>query len=96
MKKTAADFFSILLKAIMCGICMYLAVSIYKEKNNIIGILFFIPIFISCGWEHSIALVAYYALSGTFYILPLAAAVLGNTIGAKLIYEINEKAKSKI
>ena len=90
IKNKTVDFWQILLKAIMCGACMYLAVSLYKEKNSILGVFLFVPTFIVCGWEHSIALVAYYGISRILFSWQLPVVILGNAIGAKIIYELNE------
>ena len=67
---------------------MYLAVSIYKEKDKLIGVIFCIPVFILAGFEHSIADLFYFAASG---IVSLPACgfvwtvVLGNTLGAVIL-----------
>lgn len=90
IKNKTIDFWQILLKAIMCGACMYLAVSLYKEKNSILGIFLFVPTFIVCGWEHSIALAAYYGISRILFGWQLPVVILGNAIGAKIVYELNE------
>lgn len=68
-----------------CGALMYLAVSIYKEKSSVLGVLFCVPVFILCGFEHSIADMFYFGASGMFsakIILFIALVVLGNTFGA--------------
>ena len=46
-----------------CGVLMYVAVAIFKEKKSPIGILFAIPVFILSGFEHSIADIGYFAVS---------------------------------
>ena len=77
-----------LIRAVFCGILMYLAVSIYRDRNTVVGILFCIPVFILAGFEHSIADMFYFATSG---IVSLKACgfiwtvILGNTIGGMLI-----------
>lgn len=73
------------IRGFFCGILMYLAVSIYKEKNSVLGILFCVPVFILCGFEHSIADMFYLGASGIFsvkIILFTALVVVGNTFGA--------------
>ena len=73
------------IRGFFCGILMYLAVSIYKEKNSVLGILFCVPVFILCGFEHSIADMFYLGASGIFSvkIIPFTALVVaGNTFGA--------------
>lgn len=47
----SGEFF---LKSALCGVIMYLAVAIYK-KGSPLGILFGVPLFIFCGFQHSIA-----------------------------------------
>lgn len=77
-----------LVRALFCGILMYLAVAVYREKNTYIGILFCVPVFILCGFEHSVANMFYFAVGGkislqtAFY---LAVIVLGNSIGGLLL-----------
>lgn len=73
------------IRGFFCGILMYLAVSIYKEKNSVLGILFCVPVFILCGFEHSIADMFYLGASGIFsvkIILFTSLVVAGNTFGA--------------
>lgn len=72
----------------LCGVLMYLAVSIYKEKNTALGVLFCVPVFILCGFEHSIADMYYFGASGNFnpkIITFMALVVAGNTVGAMAI-----------
>ena len=47
----SAEFF---LKSALCGVIMYLAVAIFK-KGSPLGILLGVPLFIFCGFQHSIA-----------------------------------------
>ncbi len=87
--KLTDTFLMWLVKGIMCGILMYLAVSIYKEHNkNVIGIIFCIPTFILCGFEHSIADMYYFAVSGIASLKAVAfilTIILGNAIGGVLL-----------
>ena len=77
-----------LLRGCGCGILMYTAVWIYREKKTPLGILFCIPVFILAGFEHSIADMFYFALAG-FYRLEslwfLLLVVLGNSLGGLFI-----------
>lgn len=82
--KLAFSWWQWLLKGIMCGMLMYLAVSIFSENNkNPIGILFCIPTFILAGFEHSIADMFYFAVGGFTLdsVWFLLIVVLGNAIG---------------
>ena len=42
------------LKSILCGVIMYLAVALYRHGTKL-GVMFGVPLFIFCGFQHSIA-----------------------------------------
>ncbi len=76
------------IRALFCGILMYLAVSIYRDKNTVAGIVFCIPAFILSGFEHSIADVFYFAASGIVSARAcgfLWIVILGNSVGGMLL-----------
>ena len=77
-----------LLRAIFCGILVYLAVDIYRNNHSTMGILLCIPAFILSGYEHSIADMFYFAaaniVSGKAFLY-LVMIILGNSIGGLLI-----------
>ena len=82
--------------ACMCGVLMYIAVYSYKVKNTVVGILFCIPTFILCGFEHVVADVYYLALNGVFSIKVLLfvfVVLLGNTAGSILFSLIHSKIR---
>ncbi|MBO7375586.1 MAG: formate/nitrite transporter family protein [Clostridia bacterium] len=91
-----------LIKAFFCGILMYLAVSIFREKKTPIGILFCIPVFILSGFEHSIADIFYlaagfeatsgYVPRALLYILLVLA---GNAAGSVFIALFDKKEQSR-
>ena len=86
--KLDQTFLQTLIRGIFCGVLMYLAVSIYKEKNNVIGIIFCIPVFILAGFEHSIADLFYFAASVIVSLKALGfiwTVILGNSIGAVIL-----------
>ena len=62
--KLEQTFVSTLIRGFFCGVLMYLAVSIYRDKKTVVGILFCIPVFILAGFEHSVADMFYFAASG--------------------------------
>ena len=77
-----------LLRAVGCGVLMYVAVAIFREKKSPIGILLCIPAFILSGFEHSIADMGYFALAGVATPQSLGyvwLAILGNTVGSLLV-----------
>lgn len=93
--KNSLSLPAILFRAIMCGISVFLAVDIYKEKQSVLGILFFVPLFILCGWEHCIADMAYMAIAGLpMEPLKFGMVVLGNTIGAMAFRILKGVAKN--
>ena len=76
------------LRGVFCGILMYLAVSVYRDQKNVIGILFCIPVFILSGFEHSIADIFYFAASGMVSLKAfgfLWMVILGNSVGGMLL-----------
>lgn len=86
--KLDQSFISTFIRAIFCGILMYLAVQIFKEKNTPIGIIFCIPVFILSGFEHSIADMFYFGASNIYDVKVFTfeiAAILGNTVGSLIL-----------
>lgn len=85
--KLALPWWLVLIKAIGCGVLMYLAVDIYKIKQNYWGIITCIPAFILAGFEHSIADMFYIWLGGIYnwrVLEFICIVILGNAIGANL------------
>lgn len=77
-----------LIRAIFCGVLMYLAVSIYKEKDTVSGIVFCVPVFILSGFEHSIANMFYFSAAADFSLqaaVYIIIVVIGNSIGGMLL-----------
>ena len=86
-----------LIRGLFCGVLMYLAVSIFRDRQKVIGILFCIPVFILAGFEHSVADMFYFAASGIVSLKAfvfIMMVVLGNTIGGMLL-PILMKAEKK-
>lgn len=91
--------------AVFCGILIYICVEIYKRKNTYLGIIFCIPAFILCGFEHSIADTFYIVNARAFSfesLVFLLIVIIGNGVGGLLIpallkYANNtQKKKEKI
>ena len=77
-----------LIRGIMCGVLMYVAVAVYKEKKSVIGVLFAIPVFILSGFEHSIADMGYFAIGGVYSAQAFGfiwLVILGNSVGALIL-----------
>ena len=88
MAKLNQSAFATLVRGFFCGVLMYLAVSIYKEKKTALAILFCVPVFILSGFEHSIADMFYFGASGIYsskIILFMIMVILGNSIGGMIL-----------
>jgi len=68
------------LKSVMCGIIMYLAVDLYRRGTRL-GILMGVPLFIFCGFQHSIANIITMGAAVSFSWSILLCA-LGNFVGS--------------
>ena len=77
------------LRACLCGVVMYVAVLLYR-KGTPLGIVFGIPLFIFCGFQHCIANVITLGVARTFdWSLPVAVA--GNFLGSLAIWWCSKK-----
>ena len=97
--KLEQEFLITFIRAIFCGVLMYTAVEIFKEKKTPLGIIFCIPVFILCGFEHSIADMFYLGSSGIFKAKILTfelAAVLGNTVGGLILPLLSKMPKDNV
>ncbi|MGN1405523.1 MAG: formate/nitrite transporter family protein [Erysipelotrichaceae bacterium] len=86
--KNSDSYVSLFVLAIFCGVLMYAAVDGYKKCNNPIILIFCVAVFILCGFEHSIADMAYYFIGGMFNLnalIRLIVITIGNGIGGVLI-----------
>ena len=79
------------IKSCLCGAIMYIAVKMYREKTPL-GIIFGIPLFIFCGFQHCIANVVTLGVAATFDV-SLILAVLGNFIGSLFVWYITKTSK---
>lgn len=75
------------LRAAGCGLIIDIAVWLYRTKNSILPVLFGVPLFIVCGFYHSIADVVYIVGAwkwdiGLLWYYPLI--VLGNYTGCNV------------
>lgn len=76
------------IRAVFCGVLMYLAVSIFRDAKTSIGILFCVPVFILSGFEHSIADIFYFSVSSEFFsrsVLFIITVIFGNSVGGVLL-----------
>ena len=97
--KTAKGLSEIFVSAVLCEICIYIAVTAYKERmtalGKYIGIVLGVMVFILCGYEHCVADM-FYALSCPTSKAGLAACLViitaaGNVAGAALMNALDPK-----
>lgn len=81
------------LKSIMCGIIMYIAVLMYRLGTPL-GIIFGIPLFIFCGFQHCIANVITLGVARTFH-WSLLICILGNFVGSLFMWYISKEEKKE-
>ena len=88
--ETSISFF---IKSVLCGIIMYIAVLMYK-KGTPLGIIYGIPLFIFCGFQHCIANIITMGAARTFDI-SILICILGNFIGSLFIWFISKDIEIK-
>lgn len=85
-KRVAAGFWRVLVLAVFCGFIMTTVVN-FGRKGQWLPLLFGIPLFIVCGFVHSIADAFYYLLGvepagfTAPVLMAYLASVVGNFIG---------------
>lgn len=72
------------IKSILCGVVMYIAVYLYRQKTPL-GIIYGIPLFIFCGFQHCIANIITMGVARTFH-WSIIIAIIGNFLGSLLIW----------
>lgn len=79
---------SFFVKSILCGIIMYIAVFMYK-KGTPLGIIYGIPLFIFCGFQHCIANIITLGAGRTMH-LSIIICIIGNFAGSLLTWYITK------
>lgn len=92
-KRLAAGWFSCFLAAICCGFIMTTAVH-FARKRHFLPLLFGVPLFIMCGFTHSIADAFYFLCSKEFVFSDViingsimfiwVSEIIGNFVGCNL------------
>ena len=77
------------IKSILCGIIMYIAVYMYK-KGSPLGIIFGIPLFIFCGFQHCIANIITLGVARTFSY-SIIICIIGNFLGSLLMWYVSKE-----
>lgn len=97
--KLTQDWYQTIIRGLFCGVLMFIAVYVYKENKSIVAILFAIPTFILCGFEHSIADIGYFAIANMFsfeIVLFIILVVIGNTIGSMILPFLSMAKENKV
>ncbi len=84
---------SFFLKSVLCGIIMYIAVYMYR-KNTSLGIIYGIPLFIFCGFQHCIANIITLGAARTFDY-SIFICIIGNFVGSLFIWYISHDIEMK-
>ena len=82
------------LKSVMCGAIMYIAVELYRRGTKL-GILIGVPLFIFCGFQHSIANAITMGVAMEFNPA-LFVCVAGNFVGAIAAWGLCRTEKNKM
>ena len=86
--KLSASAFTVFTRGFFCGVLMDCAVRLYREKNTMLGVLLCVPVFLVCGFEHSVADFFYFAAARCYTAQMLwfmLLVLLGNSAGALLL-----------
>lgn len=93
-KVAAWEFtFPYFVKAMLCGVIMYIAVLMYR-KGTPLGIIFGIPLFIFCGFQHCIANIITLGAAQTMHV-SIIIAIIGNFVGSLLMWYFSKDMEIK-
>ena len=79
------------IKSILCGVIMYIAVFMYR-KGTPLGIIFGIPLFIFCGFQHCIANIITMGVARTWHT-SILICIVGNFIGSLFMWYVSKDVK---
>lgn len=88
--KTQTPLLRLFISGLFCGILMFLSVDTWK-KGSKAGVFIYIPVFILCGFDHSIANSFYNGIANGLNaftpqnVLIFISVILGNAAGGMLI-----------
>ena len=88
---TFLDYFFTAVKSFLCGVCVYLAVKCFSLRRlrplGILLLVFFVFLFVYCGFQHCIANMFYFGMANAFSIdwlkvlLNLLIVIIFNSFG---------------
>ena len=100
--KTSAGIFDIEVRGVLCNIAICLAVYVASSESGAVGRLFAcmlpVALFVTCGWEHSIADMFLVMAAGnlsTGALALVAMATVGNIVGGWLISNFLQMSNDK-
>ena len=79
------------IQSVFCGIVMYIAVFMYK-KGTSLGIIFGVPLFIFCGFQHCVANIITMGIARTFDF-SIGLCIIGNFIGSILMWYLSRDSE---
>lgn len=82
---------SFFIRSVLCGVIMYIAVFLYR-KGTSLGIIYGIPLFIFCGFQHCIANIITLGVARSFH-WSIILAILGNFAGSLLMWYFSKDIK---
>ena len=82
------------IKSILCGVIMYIAVFMHR-KGTPLGIIFGIPLFIFCGFQHCIANIITMGAARTWHT-SILICVIGNFVGSLFMWYVSKDIKKEI
>lgn len=101
--KLSDNYLSIFILGIFCGLLMYIAAECFKRTQNTpnsvggyVGLFLCVMLFLSLGFEHSIANMFYFTVAGVWSaktFIALIVVSLGNAVGGLIINVINKIGK---
>ena len=100
------DYLSLCLKSLLCGFCVYMAVKLFAMDRlkplGILSLVFFVFLFVYCGFQHCIANMFYFGFGNAYgqglTYANLALCILFNSLGPVLgimVFSLFHKAKAK-
>lgn len=97
---------SIFILAIFCNLLIFIAVDSFKNNPHAVGkylgLIFGVMVFIVCGFEHCVANMFYFTISGSWSLhalLYIVVMTLGNVVGGVIIplcRKLRQKPSSQV
>jgi len=100
LQKLSMSYGKLFISGLLCGVLMYLAVDTWK-KGAKIGCFLYVPLFILCGFDHSIANSFYNGAAFGEHtltqenLLVISLVILGNAIGGMLVPTLTRNWQKK-